>query len=75
MNRRQIIGTVLLCAAILISSAPAVKAQKYNGIIDKTVAIVGGEFISLSELEQEVQMMRAQGMGSDRNTRRPASTP
>ena len=30
---------------------------------------MGGEFISLSELEQEVQMMRAQGMGSDRNTR------
>ena len=69
MNRKQIIGTVLLCAAILIASAPAAKAQKYNGIIDKTVAIVGGEFISLSELEQEVQMMRAQGMGSDRNTR------
>ena len=44
-------------------------AQKYSGVIDKTVAIVGGEFISLGELEQEVQLMRAQGMGSDRNTR------
>ena len=58
---------ILILAGLLLSIAAS--AQKYNGVIDKTVAVVGGEFISLSELEQEVQMMRAQGMGSDRNTR------
>ena len=55
-----------LAASLLCIAA---SAQKYSGVIDKTVAIVGGEFISLSELEQEVQLMRAQGMESDRNTR------
>ena len=58
---------LLTMAALLLCIAAS--AQKYNGIIDKTVAVVGGEFISLGELESEVQMMRAQGMGSDRNTR------
>ena len=30
-------------------------AQKYeNGLIDKTIAVVGNEMISLSELEQEI---------------------
>ena len=58
---------LLTMAALLLCIVAS--AQKYNGIIDKTVAVVGGEFISLGELESEVQMMRAQGMGSDRNTR------
>ena len=61
--------TILTVALLLAAFAPAALAQRYNGIIDKTVAVVGGEFISLSEIEQEVQMMRAQGMGSDRNSR------
>ena len=58
---------ILTMAALLLCAVAS--AQRYNGVIDKTVAVVGGEFISLGELEQEVQMMRAQGMGSDRNTR------
>lgn len=45
-------------------------AQKYSdGLIDKTVAVVGNEMIAISQLEQEVQVMRAQGMASDRNVR------
>ncbi len=45
-------------------------AQKYeNGLIDKTIAVVGNEMISLSELEQEILYMRMQGMYSDRNMR------
>ena len=45
-------------------------AQKYgDGLIDKTVAVVGNEMISVSQLEEEVQMMRAQGIASDRNAR------
>ena len=45
-------------------------AQKYpNGIIDKTIAVVGNEVILISQLEDEVQMMRAYGMMSDKTGR------
>lgn len=45
-------------------------AQTYNGgLIDKTIALVGNEIITISQLESEVQMMMAQGMVSDRNMR------
>lgn len=45
-------------------------AQKYgNGLIDKTIAVVGNEMVSLSELEQEILYMRMQGMYSDKNMR------
>lgn len=58
---------ILTLAAVLLTTAAA--AQKYNGVIDKTIAVVGGEAVTISQLEQEVQMMRAQGMASDRSTR------
>ena len=44
-------------------------AQKYKGVIDKTVAVVGGETILLSDVEAEVQQMRAGGASSDRDMR------
>ena len=45
-------------------------AQKYpNGIIDKTIAVVGNEVVMISQLEEEVQMMRAYGMMSDKSGR------
>ncbi len=48
----------------------AAMAQKYaNGLIDKTVAVIGNEAITVSQIEEQVQMMRAQGMLSDRNMR------
>ena len=47
-----------------------VSAQKYpDGIIDKSIAVVGNEMIMISDLEEEVQMMKAQGIMSDRNAR------
>ena len=59
--------TAVLLALCLYVSA---HAQKYgDGLIDKTVAVVGNEMISVSQLEEEVQMMRAQGIASDRNAR------
>lgn len=43
-------------------------AQTYSGgLIDKTIALVGNEIITISQLEAEVQMMMAQGMVSDRS--------
>ncbi len=48
----------------------ALCAQKYqDGVIDKSVAVVGEEMIKISTLEDEVKMMRANGMLSDRNMR------
>lgn len=45
-------------------------AQTYEGgLIDKTVAVVGNEMISLSQLEQELLYMRMQGIYSDKNAR------
>lgn len=45
-------------------------AQIYPaGIIDKTVAVVGGEMVAISDIENEILMMRAQGSGSDKNVR------
>ena len=43
-------------------------AQTYQGgLIDKTIALVGNEIITISQLESEVQMMMAQGMISGRS--------
>ena len=48
----------------------AASAQKYpDGIIDKTIAVVGNEVIMISQLEEEVQMMKAYGMMSDKSGR------
>lgn len=45
-------------------------SQTYpDGLIDKTIAVVGNEMISISQLEQELLYMRMQGMYSDRNMR------
>ena len=58
-------ASVLLLAGICTLA----NAQKYNKVIDKTVAVIGNEFISLSDIEGEVQMMKAQGRSADRNVR------
>lgn len=62
------IKIALAVAAAVLSYAAS--AQKYTGgLIDKSIAVVGNEMIMLSDIEQEVQMRRAQGLASDRNIR------
>lgn len=57
-------------AVSVILPATSLNAQKYSdGLIDKSIAVVGNEMISISQLEEEVQVMNAQGMASDRNMR------
>ena len=59
---------LLLC--LLAGINISLYAQRYGeGLIDKTIATVGNEFILLSQLESEVQMMMAQGYASDGNIR------
>ena len=60
----------LAVAASLLAVGFSATAQKYsNGLVDKTVAIVGNEMIMLSDVEEEMQMMRAYGMISDKSGR------
>ena len=59
-------AAVLLLAAFAFNAS----AQKYNdGIIDKTIAVVGNEVIMISDLEDEISMMKAYGMMSDKKGR------
>ena len=53
-------------ASVLLCVCAAASAQRYQGIVDKSVAIVGGEMISLSDIEMQVQARRAQGQPTDR---------
>lgn len=54
---------------MLLGSGKSVAQEYPAGLIDKTVAVVGAEMISISDIENELQMMRAQGMSSDKNMR------
>lgn len=58
-----------LALAIAVTSTTAAFAQKYNRVIDKSVAVIGNELITLSDIENEVQVARTQGYSSDRNIR------
>ena len=61
---------VIAASAALLCICTAASAQRYNdGLIDKTIAVVGNEMISLADIESQVQVMRAQGMASDRSLR------
>jgi peptidyl-prolyl cis-trans isomerase SurA len=59
----------VLLAAVAVSCFSA-SAQRYeDGLVDKIVALVGNDALMLSDIEGEVQMMRANGMVADRNAR------
>lgn len=65
---RRFLSKVLV--AVLLILPVSLAAQKYeNGLADKTIVLIGNEAIFLSQLEAEIQMMSAQGMGVDRNSR------
>ena len=56
--------------AFALSAVMAVNAQNYPaGLIDKTIAVVGDEMVTISSLEQELQYMRTQGLSSDESMR------
>ena len=59
-------GVAALLFAVVAADA---SAQKYQGVVDKTIAIVGNEVIMISDLESEMQMMQSYGMQSDRKAR------
>ena len=65
MNRNL---KLFLLIAFSVMSLP-LSAQRYNGVVDKSIAVVGNEMIRLSDLESEVQMLNAKGYSSDKNIR------
>ena len=63
-------SVVLFALLVQVLFCGRLSAQRYDGLIDKSVAVVGNEIIQLSTLEAEVQMMIANGyMGSEHNLR------
>jgi len=59
---------LLTLTALLLCTG--LSAQKYKGgVADKTIAVVGGESILISDIESEVQQLRLSGQSSDRNLR------
>ena len=61
---------IFIIASLALAASLEAGAQKYSGgLIDKTVATVGGETILLSDLENEVKQQRAGGITSDRDVR------
>ncbi|MBQ6957186.1 MAG: peptidylprolyl isomerase [Bacteroidales bacterium] len=61
---KKIIPVFLLLLAFL----PA-RGQKYDGIVEKSVAMVGNDIVMLSEIEAEAQMQRARGLSVDKSAR------
>ena len=60
----------LVAVVAFVVMTVAASAQKYrDGVIDKTIAVVGNEMVTISQLEEEVQMMKAYGMLSDKSGR------
>ncbi len=64
----RFLSKFIIVFAVLVPTT--LSAQRYEkGLADKTIALIGNEAIFLSQLENEIQVMAAQGMGTDRNTR------
>ena len=61
----------VILSGLLAVLASAVYAQTYpQGLVNKTIAVIGNEMITMSQLEQELQMQRMQaGFYSDKNMR------
>jgi len=67
MNMKIFRYIFLVC--LMASGWNSVEAQRYDNIIDRTVAVIGGEVIQLSQVESEAQMAQVEGYASERNLR------
>ena len=65
---RYFLKTAAVLAGLLLGLI--CPAQVYSGgLIDKVAATIGNEFITISDIEAEVQALRMQGLSSDRTNR------
>ncbi len=69
-NFRSMIKRFAVLLVAVVVSCFSASAQRYeDGLVDKIVALIGNDAIMLSDIEAEVQMMRANGQVADRNAR------
>ena len=59
----------IFSAVLLLTVFLPLSAQKYESVVDKSVALVGNDIVMLSDIESEAQMMRARGLAVDRTGR------
>ncbi len=59
---------ILTLTLLLFVLLPA-RAQKYEGVVEKTVALIGNDIVMLSDIEAEAQMQRARGLTVDKSAR------
>ena len=64
--RFKVFLTALLLLVVMMTD---LSAQKYDGLIDKTVALVGNSVILLSQVESEAMYMQRMGYVSERDIR------
>ncbi len=62
MKTKAIMAALMLLAFSMTESA----AQRYEGVVDKTVAIVGNSVILLSDVEAQALARQSYGLSSDR---------
>ena len=60
---------IVWAVTVLILALTPAFAQKYEGVVDKSVALVGNDIVMLSDIEAEAQMMRARGLTVDKSAR------
>jgi peptidyl-prolyl cis-trans isomerase SurA len=59
-----------VAAVVALTAFVTASAQKYqNGLIDKTVAVIGNEVIMLSDIEEEIKNQQMGGFMSDKSGR------
>ena len=58
-----------LAVSAFLTLCVTASAQRYQGLINKTIAVVGNEVVTLADLEQEVRVAGMQGASSDRTMR------
>ena len=67
MSKKVLVALYILSLCLIPFSS---KAQLYEqGLIDKNIALIGNDAIFISDVEDEVQMLRMSGYIADRNAR------
>ncbi len=60
---------IVLVFVAVLSTANYLSAQRYDGVIDRTVAVIGNSVIMLSDVEREAAMWNQMGLGSGESVR------
>jgi peptidyl-prolyl cis-trans isomerase SurA len=62
-------NNIIVLSIILLTSSFSLKAQGDGKVIDKVIAVIGGNIILQSDLESQIVSLRAQGVLVDDNAR------